>query len=576
MKIKEIINNSIKKKVSPIVYFFLSIIIVVTLQVFLILIIRELVDNIFVKNISDQPKLAFWISSFIISLLAMFGFDTWNKNLANTISSNVSTSISKSVYSSVLRSEIEELNDFDYEDITTRVIKDSYKIGNQFIGGNWTLFIRGVIQLLGFFISIMIINPILGLITYAALPVFYMIVRNFDKYFTKFQLKLQDRNEKIENKVNEDFDKIQIIKLKNGIIKEEEEFASLSEEYISIYKTHQMFKAFKDSQLFDLSVGLLLALILGVGGYQSTRIAPIPGTIVAIVIMTPIIYNKFKQLMYNNITYSFIENEIESLEQIMNFKTEFKADPITSFDDVVSFRFDNVNLESNDLYLEELSFDLKKGEKLGVISLDGASNDLIFKLATKLIKPKSGSVSINNCDYSKISTQYLRELITAIPEENKLFVDTIENNITYPNPFDEYKYNDALNKSGLKEMLLDLPQKDQTILDEGLIDPELVQRVLFANAFYKDSKIFILNEATSKLDPKHEEQIIREISKLKNKIIIIMSNKTYNIINCDKILIIDNEKVIEYGAINQLLEDKNSEFNKLIKRVKTTKSAKIS
>jgi ABC-type multidrug transport system fused ATPase/permease subunit len=99
----------------------------------------------------------------------------------------------------------------------------------------------------------------------------------------------------------------------------------------------------------------------------------------------------------------------------------------------------------------------------------------------------------------------------------------------------------------------------------------MIELITLANAFYKDSKIFVLNDATSGLDARSEDAILKEIFKLKNKMIILMSNKTYNVVNCDKILIIENEQVLEYGKVSELLQDRNSAFSKLIKKVKVGK-----
>jgi ATP-binding cassette subfamily C protein len=103
-----------------------------------------------------------------------------------------------------------------------------------------------------------------------------------------------------------------------------------------------------------------------------------------------------------------------------------------------------------------------------------------------------------------------------------------------------------------------------------------MQRLVLANAFYKDSKIFVLNNATSNLDVRSEEAVMKEVYKLKNKIAIIMSDKVYNVLNCDKVLILMGGQVLEYGKLQDLLQNKDSEFNKMIKKVKTTRSVKVS
>lgn len=579
MKTKEIISQALSKKISLIIYFIGTLIISATLLVFCILVIRTLVDDIFLRSVTEEnpPKLAFWIGSFAISLLLMIGTGVINKNLAISISSNVTTSLSKAAYSTSLRSEINEFEKIDNNEMVSKIINDSSYIGEVYIGKNWYMFLRNSVYLVAFFITMMFIEPILGLITFGSLPVFYMIIRSYDKFFVRINTKAENINTERIRSISEDLEKIRSIKLKNGIEQEEEKISKLNEKYIASRRTHGVFLDIKDNKLFDLLIGLLLTLILGVGGFRSTRVENIPGTIVAIVVMIPMMYRMFNQLMYNNILSSFIENELSSLEEILSIKSELKAEPINSLDEIRSLKFQGVSYSSLHSSIDDVTFELKRGEKLGVLSLNSNSDKIIFELLTKLVRPKEGVISVNNCDFNKINTLYLRSLITAIPDDSELFNDTIANNIIYPLPFDEYKYNDALNKSGLKNLLANYEDKDQTLINiDNPLSDEMKYRIIFANAFYKDSKIFVLNEINSKLDPRNEEALLEEVFELKNKITIVITDKNYNIVKCDKVLILGDDGVLEYGKVSDLLNDKSSTLFKLIKKVKTTKSAQVS
>ena len=95
-----------------------------------------------------------------------------------------------------------------------------------------------------------------------------------------------------------------------------------------------------------------------------------------------------------------------------------------------------------------------------------------------------------------------------------------------------------------------------------------MQRITLANAFYKDSKIFVFNEATSALAVREEDAIMNEIFKLKNKLVVIMTDKIYYIAKCDKILILENDQVVEYGKTAELLQDRGSLLSRLIKKVR--------
>lgn len=579
MKTKEIISQAISKKISLIIYFFGTLIITATLYVFCVLIVRTLVDDIFVTPVVDGqgPPLAFWIGSFVVSLLLMIGMGILNKNIALTISSNVTTALSKAAYSASLRSEINEFEKIENNELTNKIINDCNYIGEVYIGNNWYKFFRNLTFLVAFFISMIIINPILGLIAFGALPIYYMLVRSYDKYYAKVKNKTDNSLTQRTRSISEGLEKMRSIKLRNGIEHEEEKMNKLNEKYISTRTSYGIFTDIRDNKLFDLLIGLLLTLVLGIGGYLSTRRTPIPGTIVAIVVFIPTMYNMFNQLMYNNILTSFIEEELNSIEEVLLIKSEIKAEPINSLDEIRTLKFESVSYAADEGSIEDISFELKRGEKLGVLSLNANNDKIIFELLTKLIKPKEGIISINNCDFNKINTLYLRSLITAIPDDSELFNDTIANNIIYPLPFDEYKYNDALNKSGLKDLLANFEDKDQTIINvDNPLSDEMKYRIIFANAFYKDSKIFILNETKTKLDPRSGEALLHEIFELKNKITIVLTDKNYSVVNCDKVLILGEDGIIEYGKVNELLNDKTSTLYSLIKKVKPTKSAKIS
>ena len=129
---------------------------------------------------------------------------------------------------------------------------------------------------------------------------------------------------------------------------------------------------------------------------------------------------------------------------------------------------------------------------------------------------------------------------------------------------DEYKYNDSLNKCHLKDKIFSLSNRDETNARKAEFTNADIQKIALANAFYKDSPIMILDDATSKLDAATEHDIMSEIYKLKNKITIIISNRITNLTKCDKILIINNGKVAEYGKTEELLEDKHSSYARMI------------
>ena len=323
----------------------------------------------------------------------------------------------------------------------------------------------------------------------------------------------------------------------------------------------------------------MLAIVIGVGGWLASEenLGITAQVLTIFVLLVPEVYLSFRNIMKIQFMPSFIENELETIDEILNLRTEIKSEPVNTIDEIHSIRFANVSYGDENCSYANINFELKRGEKLGIFSVDTDFKNSVFNIITKISKPKDGSVTINNCDIAKINTSYLRDLITSVYDESVVFEDTIKNNISYPLEFDEYKYNDALNKSGLKDVISKLPLKENTIIgNDDFIDKDSLQRIIYANAFYKDSKIYVLKDATKDYVLSTESQLLKEVFNLKNKAVILLTDKIYNLVGVDKVLIFENGEVTEYGKYDELLQNKTSRLHKLMRKPSSSREKKVS
>jgi ABC-type multidrug transport system fused ATPase/permease subunit len=294
------------------------------------------------------------------------------------------------------------------------------------------------------------------------------------------------------------------------------------------------------------------------------------GLIVGCAIFTPSIFNLFKNVL--NLYYIDLNQdaEYEKLDKVLTLRPERRSENVPSLEEIQTLKFNSVSFDyipyglGDKVNLDKIEFEVKKGEKLGIIGLPGSGKSTIADLITKIIRPRQGNVLINNCDINKVNTNYLRSIVTYVPEEYQLLNTSIEKNVTYPLKLDEYKYNDALNKCKLKDLIFSLPQRDETNAKSISLSGSDIQKISLANAFYKESPIMILDDATSKLDSVTEDEIMSEFFKLKNKISIVITNRINNIVKCDKVLIISNGKIVEYGSVEELMSKRNSTFSKMV------------
>ena len=224
MRVKEIITHSLGNKISTIILMIFSMIVTVVLEVFMVLVIRNMVDDVFVKVIDDNPGLALRVTLFVLAFLLWFGIKVLIKNRAALLGSHVSTSLKKAVFSAALRAELAELEKIDKGEIVRKITEDCEKIGEKYIGESWVNFFARLIFLVGIFISMMIVNPVLGLITYVTFPVFYMLLKTFGVFSERIEGKGKLEIRKKHEEIAEVLEKVSDIKLKNGVLREEENF----------------------------------------------------------------------------------------------------------------------------------------------------------------------------------------------------------------------------------------------------------------------------------------------------------------------------------------------------------------
>ena len=198
-----------------------------------------------------------------------------------------------------------------------------------------------------------------------------------------------------------------------------------------------------------------------------------------------------------------------------------------------------------------------------------------FDLITKMIKPQLGEILINDISINDLDTYQLREIIATVSQENNLFEGTIRDNIIYPYKYNKARYDRVIKTSKLDNLINTLEKKDLTpvkLTGEEFSGGEK-QRIAIANALYKNASLFLLDEITSALDVEAENDIMKEIYQMNDKVVLIISHRIYSLLSCDKIIIIGNGKILEMGSTNHLLADKNSLLNKMINKISQSKQS---
>lgn len=240
---------------------------------------------------------------------------------------------------------------------------------------------------------------------------------------------------------------------------------------------------------------------------------------------------------------------------------------VRSIDGSIEFR--NVNFRFKDAdkpVINNLSLKIKKGETVAFVGVSGAGKSTLLNLVIGFLKPQSGQIFIDSNDLDEINLRSYRKHIAVVPQTPILFTGTLRENITYgSDDISEEFLKKVITASNLDELVSSLPNGLDTMISEhgANLSGGQRQRVSIARAFIRDPKILILDEATSALDIISEKKIQDSVDRLvKDRTTLIVAHRLSTIRNADKIAVIGDGDVLEYGTYDELMK-KQGEFYKL-------------
>lgn len=216
--------------------------------------------------------------------------------------------------------------------------------------------------------------------------------------------------------------------------------------------------------------------------------------------------------------------------------------------------------------LENINIEIKKGETLGIIGTIGSGKTTLMNLLAKLYSVPDGSILIDGKDINEIPIGILRNNICYITQDNFLFSSTLKDNISlFKEEYDEDEIKESTKKAIVYEDIKKMPKGINTVIGErgGDLSGGQKQRVAISRAFLKDSSILIFDDTFSALDNSTSEKLIENIKELSDgKTCIIISNKVSDVKYSDKIIVLDNGRIVERGTHEELIGSKGiySEF----------------
>ena len=241
-----------------------------------------------------------------------------------------------------------------------------------------------------------------------------------------------------------------------------------------------------------------------------------------------------------------------------------------------SINFDNVNFNyqsnENNEVLKNINIKIKGGKMTALVGHSGSGKSTLLNLIPRIYDPISGQILIDGQIIKDLNLASLRKEISIVDQNTTLFDDSVFNNIKYakPNASNEEVYR-AAEMSMCIDFINNLEKKFETIIGENgvKLSGGEKQRLSIARALLKNSKIILLDEATSSLDTETEEKIQKALDKLtSNKTTIVIAHRLSTILNSDTIYVLDKGSVVAQGKHDELLNSSNIYNNFYNKQIK--------
>lgn len=438
---------------------------------------------------------------------------------------------------------------------TTDLVTYSY-IFSQIINN-----LNSIIINIGVYIIVFSINIYIG---------FYFIIGSFILYYiNKIKNKqrnkiwreykhIDEKNQSILSEMLRGFRDLKVLDLKKGMLKyidnnlEENRFKSYNMDMIN--SKYDMIS----NNIQSLLRIMLLILCLILINNKSLSIANFLIVFVYQDKIYGLIYSLTHIITELNLFNLCSKNILEIMSNIK--KDEYGDKDFKSCKGNLEFKNVSFSYKKNKNILNNINFKINAKEKVSIVGKSGVGKSTLINLICKLYDVKSGEILIDNHNINDLSYEYLKRNISVVSQNPYIFNLSIKENLMLAK--EKVSMEEIINSCklvSLHDYIMTLPNKYDTILDENGINLSggQKQRLSIARAIIKNSKIIIFDEATNSLDEETNKIIKETINFLnKNSTIIIITHKLKNIIDSDKIILIENGEIVKIGNHKDLMTNK--------------------
>ncbi|MEG0012889.1 MAG: ABC transporter ATP-binding protein [Cellulosilyticaceae bacterium] len=560
MKKKSLLKEYFLKYKIPYIIGIIILLIVDYMQLYIPQITGMITDGIKDGSIDSAGIWKLALALLGVTLILVLGRIGWRYFIIGT-SRKVETDIRHQIFSKWVEMDVPYFNTHKTGNLMAYATNDINAV-RMMVGSGIIIIVDAVVMtLMVIFKMLTYVDVSLTLMAILPMPIIAIGGAYFEK---KVEERFGDKQKAfamLSDKVQESFSGIKVIKSFVQESYDAKDFEEISRDNYNKNLRLTKLSAILNPLMY-LLVGLSLLISIGYGGYLTMVNEITIGEFVAfnqyiLMLNWPMMaiamgINIFAQGIASVKRIEGVLEEVSSVQDVDGVVNCEKMGGAIKIQDL-SFDFP----DNQQMALSNINIEVKEGETLAILGRTGSGKSTLVNLLLRLYNSPEGSILLDGHDIMKMPLKNVRQNIAYVPQDNFLFSDTIAHNIGFGlDELDMERVIEAAKKANVHENIIDFPHQYETVVGERgtSLSGGQKQRVSIARAMILNTPIIILDDSLSAVDTKTEEQILSNLKKVRvGKTNILIAHRISTVKHADKIIVLENGKIVEAGNHETLL-----------------------
>lgn len=523
---------------------------------------RFFYDKILDENSSFYGQILFMIGIIVVLNLCSIGINIISNVITAKVAGKLVYDMKRTIFDSIKRLSLSFFTGRQTGGLMTQIDHDASSIYWFFVDG-LPYFLINIVQVIVVFIVMLTINPMLAVLCMSVVPIFLFMISRLYRHSGHLHMKNYSCQRAMNSVLADVLSGMRVVKAFAREKEESSRFGKHAERSTQMYKQITVYNntAYPvATQIMSLSS----TIVWLVGGWLVMNGNMTYGTLVLFLSYVGMINSPLFMFVDMTHFFSHCMNGVQRLFEIYDAEPEVteKENAIKkdSLDGHVQFSNVVFSYDKSRRIIDDVSFDIEPGKMIGIVGHSGAGKSTLANLLIRLYDVSEGQITIDGVNVKDYSFDTLRKNIAIVSQETYLFIGSILENIRYAKP-DATKEEiiQAAKIAGAHDFIVKLPDGYNTQIGLGYKDLSggERQRISIARAVLLNPKILILDEATAAMDTETERKIQTALEKLiVGKTTIVIAHRLSTLRDADKLIVIENGKMPEFGTHGELIRQK--------------------